>query len=340
MERIIHSPFSKEKLDFELTPNEEGRYFDLVRLAEGAKAYPSQSGFFVRTAGLAEDGELCLGGNKEHAHSDAFIHGETAVLSSLKDLTDSPIEAIAWYKERKGEEIVGPGDFGRPCGNCRDVLIKYTSPDLILLQGNQTGIVYTHLKDFMFENFDYLDPSLLHEKHVEEALIAQEAAIDVYLPDYLKGNVYGAALVAEDGTIWRGSLYSNAGYDAVTPVLSAILYWKNSYPAGEISESHLNLSRVVIVGKEEIPSPFYRDRQALLELDEILRKYWGENNSLEIQLVNVNGRGISAQKTDARESLPHPFTPGEFRMDDVIFGELAKLIGTQNAKKVFERGEK
>ncbi|MBI4157670.1 hypothetical protein HY502_02380, partial [Candidatus Woesebacteria bacterium] len=108
MERIIHSPFSKEKIDFELTSSLQERYIDLVRVAEGAKAYPSQSGFFVRTAGLAEDGELWLGGNKEHAHSDAFIHGETAVLSSLKDLTESPIEAIAWYKERKGEEIVGP----------------------------------------------------------------------------------------------------------------------------------------------------------------------------------------------------------------------------------------
>lgn len=337
MEREFYTPFEKDKLANPLSEREKDKYFDLVRLAEDAKAYPSQSGFFVRTVGLAKDGNLCLGGNKEYAHSDAFVHGETAVLSAIRDLTDSPLEAIAWYKPYKKGEAVGPEDFGRPCGNCRDVLSAFTGPDLVLLQGNQTGFVYTHLKDFLFEDFKYLDVSFLQEREVKEALIAQEAAVDVYLPGHLKENVYGAALVSEDGTIWRGSLYTNAGYDSVTPVLSAVLHWKNTYPKETISESHLGLARLVIVGRGKIPSPFYRDRQAILELDEILRRYSTKSKSLEIQLVNIEENGLSARKTNAVESLPRPFTPGEFRMDDVIFAELAKLIGEKETKKVFQK---
>lgn len=337
MERNIHSPFSQEKIDFELTRNEQEKYLDLVRYAEDAKAYPSQSGHFVCTAALAKDGNVCIGGNKEYALSDAFIHGETAVVSSLRDLTDSPIEAVAWYKRRKGQEVIGSNDFGRPCGNCRDILLAYTSPELILLQGNQTGMVYTRLKDFLFEDFSYLDPSLLNKGEVEEGMKAKEAAVDVYLPEELKGKVYGAALVSKDGTIWRGSLYSNAGYDAVTPILSAILHWKNSSPVGEISKSHLNLSKVLVVAKGAMVSPFYRDRQALLELDEILRRYWGRTKSLEIQLVNVDGNEIFAKKASAVNALPNPFTPEAFRMDDVIYKEMAKLIGEEETLKVFER---
>ncbi len=291
--------------------------------AKEAKAYPNQSGFYVKTAGFAVDGTEYLGGNKEYAFSDAFIHGETAVVSGLRDLTNSPIEAICWYK--KEGEIVTPESFGCPCGNCRDVLRHYCDLNTVLLNGNETGAVYAQLKDYLFENFRRESLSKVHEEGVVEALKAQELAIDVYLTEELKSKVYGAAIVAEDGTIWKGSQYSNCGYDAVTPVLSAVMNWRNSYPRGSVSEKHLQLSRLVIAGGSGMGTPLYRDRQAILELDEILRMFKRSNSPLRVEIVKV-GKNVEAYETNVEEWLPHPFSPGAFRMDDVLEAQLGQLI--------------
>ena len=165
----------------------------------------------------------------------------------------------------------------------------------------------------------------VHEEGVVEALKAQELAIDVYLTEELKGKVYGAAIVAEDGTIWKGSQYSNCGYDAVTPVLSAVTNWRNSYPRGLVSEKHMQLSRLVIAGGPRMGTPLYRDRQAILELDEILRMFKGSNSPLRVEIVKV-GSNVEAYETNVEEWLPHPFSPGAFRMDDVTRAQLDKLI--------------
>lgn len=323
MEKLFYSPFLDKGRSSELDAEDRKIYIYLVTKAKEARAYPHQSGFFVKTAGLAEDGTEYLGGNKEYGFSDAFIHGETAVISGMRDITDSPLRAIAWYK--KEGELVTSDSFGCPCGNCRDVMSAYCSPELVLLNGNETGVVYAQLKDYLFENFRRESLNKVHEEGVIEALKAQKLAIDVYLTDELKGQVYGAAIVAEDGTIWKGSQYSNCGYDAVTPVLSAVTNWRNSYPRGSVSEKHMQLSRLVLAGGSEMSAPFYRDRQAILELDEILRMFKGDNNPLRVEIVKVENN-VEAFETNTEEWLPHPFSPGAFRMDDVTRAQLIKLI--------------
>lgn len=140
MKEAIH--FLGEDYSRLITPELKNKFSLLMQLAAEAKAYPSQSGFFVKTAGVAKDGTYFKGGNKEYGHSDAFIHGETAVVSGLRDLTESPIEIIGWNKE--GE--ITEKDFGRPCGNCRDILTKYCSPETFLINGNDKEYVVTQLK--------------------------------------------------------------------------------------------------------------------------------------------------------------------------------------------------
>lgn len=323
MEKEFYLPFEIATRESILSPENIERYWRLMLRAKEAKAYPNQSGFYVKTAGFAMDGTEYLGGNKEYAFSDAFIHGETAVVSGLRDLTTSPIEAICWYK--KEGEVVTPESFGCPCGNCRDVLRLYCDLNTVLINGNETGVVYAQLKDYLFESFRKESLSKVHKKGVVEALKAQELAIDVYLTEELKGKVYGAAIVAEDGTIWKGSQYSNCGYDAVTPVLSAVMNWRNSYPRGSVSEKHLHLSRLVIAGGPGMDTPLYRDRQAILELDEILRMFKGSSSPLRVEIVKV-GKNVEACETNVDEWLPHPFSPGAFRMDDVTRAQLDKLI--------------
>lgn len=330
MKETIYYPqgFSTEKTS-ELGPEKVKLYRYLLSQAARAKAYPSQSGFHVRTAGVTKGGHFWMGGNKEYAHSHAFVHGETAVVSGLRDmLRDDPIEAIAWFKE--GE--VTEADFGRPCGNCRDVMNAYCSPDLILLNGNENSFVYTRLRDFLFNDFRRLNMDHVSSGDVSAALNGVKGGNDVYLPDSMKSSIYGAALVSRNGTRWVGKHYTNVGYDGVTPGLSAVIGWNNSYPLGSISETHLSLSKIVIASEHQIPDVFYRDRQALLEMDEILRRY--KNRApLRIDLVHAkkDERGnmviYETRRTNTEEWLPHPFSPGAFRMDDVMDAQLRKMIG-------------
>jgi cytidine deaminase len=326
----FHQPdFEAHQHFSELSPEKQRQFAALVKLAETAKAYPHQSGYHVRTAALAEDGTTHAGGNKEDGFSDAFVHGETAVISGLRDKTASPIEALAWnFVEGKGS----PAEFGRPCGRCRDRMLEYCGPELVLLTGNDQNIIYTKLKDFLFTEFSPLSPEELKITEVRAALTACEHAVDVYLPADKKKQMYGAVLVSADGTFLTGAHYSNAGFDSTSPGLGAVAHWRNSYPHGTVSEQYLNLEKLILVGQHGIPQPLYRDRQAVLEMDELLRRYNPNRAPLRVELVHAVREGdgmpsiVKAVLTDAKEWLPHPFTPGEFRQDDVLEAQLEKLI--------------
>lgn len=323
-ERIL---FSKENNSNLITPELKNKFSLVMRLAAEAKAYPDQSGFFVKTAGMTKNGICYKGGNKEYGHSDAFIHGETAVVSGLRDLTDSPIEVIGWHKD--GE--ISSEDFGRPCGNCRDILSKYCNPETFLLNGNVKGYVVAQLKDYLFNEFRPIDPFNVDFRGVRAALDAAKGANNVYLPEKLKKDIYGAALITEDGMIWQGGGYTNVGYDAIPPIMNAIINWRWNYPSGTIQDKRLRIQKLVVAGEFKTPNIFYRDRQAILELDEILRKFTKNTEPLKVQIVSTH---LDAFETDVEEMLPRPFSPGAFRMDDVMLGQLGKIIGKDNLKNL------
>ena len=214
-----------------------------------------------------------------------------------------------------------------------------------MLNGNETGIVYTQLRDFLFDKFKQGDQRHLKNNEVRHALAAADRGNDVYLPDRLKPKMYGAVLVGEGGNIWQGKWwlkklwkgihYTNAGYDAIPPVMNAVLHWQNDYPSGKVSQKHLGLQKLVVASRGDAPTPLYRDRQAILELDEMLRRYRGDNVPLPVELVQVNGKDVTVKQTNVDEWLPHPFSPGAFRMDDVILAELIKYVGADEARKAF-----
>ncbi|QQG41473.1 MAG: hypothetical protein HYV90_04940 [Candidatus Woesebacteria bacterium] len=334
--RQLHQPdyVSNQSIEIELTSEQIEKYTRLVSFALEGKAYPYQSGYHVRAAALSINGEMHAGGNKEYGLSDAFIHGETAAISGLRDITASPIEAVAWYLKKDKPGPISES-YARPCGNCRDVMLRYCDPSMALLTGNSEGIVFTRLSDFLHDDFDKIDTLNIDKLAVEIALGAVDSAVNIYLPEDLKRGVYGAALVSEDGATWMGSHYTNVGYDSITPVLSAVINWRNSYPLGTVSEKHLKLSKLVLASYGNMPKPFYRDRQAILELDEILRRYTGSKTPLPVEIVDAsritNGTVFvsSACSTDVEKWLPHPFTPGAFRMDDVMEAQLAQLVGSE-----------
>lgn len=308
-------------------PREEEieRFRTLILEAKEAKAYPSQSGFHVLAAALTEDGRVVTGGNKEYAFSDAFVHGETAVISHVMDeCGDVGIKAIAFYSA--GE--ITQGSSACPCGNCRDVMRQYCSPDMVLLEGNEHHAVMSRFGDYLFEDYHAADPEKVGWVGVNGALRALGESITVYLPENLKRRVYGVALVAQNDQIWRGSLYTNAGYDAVTPALSAVQSWRNTLPLiGR--ENHLRLDSIVVAGNEGIPDVLYRDRQALLELDEALMLHTGRKTPLPVFLIHMGAQGelIEAKGTDTKEWLPHPFSPVSFGMDDALKAQVMLFLG-------------
>ena len=105
----------------------------------------------------------------------------------------------------------------------------------------------------------------------------------------------------------------------------------------------MRLKKLVIASEGGVPSPFYRDRQAILELDEILRIYTGNPNPLRVEIIqakdSVRGwaEAVEAFETNVEEMLPHPFSPGAFRMDDVMMAQLVKLIGENDVAKIMEK---
>lgn len=329
----FHQPdFPSHQHFSEISAEKQRHYAALVQLAGTAKAYPSQSGYHVRTAALAEDGTTHVGGNKEDGLSDAFVHGETAVLSGLRDKTTSPIEALAWnFVEGKGS----PAEFGRPCGRCRDRMLEYCGPELVLLTGNDQNIVYTKLKDFLCTDFSPIEKDALKITEVNVALQACEHAVDVYLPPEKKRQMYGAVLVLSNGSFFPGVHYSNGGFDSISPGLSAVIHWRNSLLYSSSPKHSLHVEKLVIVGQHGIPQVLYRDRQAILEMDELLSQHNPDREPLPVELIHAlrDGEGnplvVQAATTNAKEWLPHPFTPGEFRQDDVLRAQLEKLIQPQ-----------
>ncbi len=314
--------------EFEVGAEEEALYRKAIQVAKEAFASPDQSGFHVLTCAMAADGRYVIGGNKEYALSCAFVHGETAVISAFKDqYRDTPIKVIAFYSKFPVEK----GGSACPCGNCRDVMAHYCSPDMLIIEGNEERALISRYEDYQFTDYAVADPEhpvLLRGLH--EGVRALRESKTVYLPEKLKHDVYGAVIVSKSGRTWRGSLYTNAGYDAVTPALSAIQTWRNTIP-DDGTVDHLDIDHVLIVGTGKIPQILYRDRQAILELDEVLRQCTGRTEPLPIHLVNVNEEHtiVEANKTDAVEWLPHPFSPGNFGMQDVIAAEAMLYISNQ-----------
>jgi len=285
----------------------------LISKAKTAFADPSQSGYYVRTAGITENGDIVTGGNKENSLSDAYVHGETAVISHIRDVYGKvPIKAIGFYKEGNiTEEDISP------CGACRDVLIQQTSPDLLLMSGNTNKIVVLKLKDFTFDNFHRINPTDIDAIGLKEALIALNKSVSFYIPENLKRKVYGVSIVDQNGNNFRGGLYTNCGYDAITPGLAAVQTWNNS------DQEKTGINKIVITGRNILPSPYYRDRQALLELSEVTYQ-----NNVRVELINLDNLDNIQEVaiTDTTEWLPRPFSAGNFGMNEAIREQHNKMF--------------
>ena len=307
----------KIESSFELNNKEIEMCQKLISKAKNAFSDPNQSGYKVRAAGITKNGDIVTGGNKENSHSDAYVHGEIAVVSRIRDQYGNiPIKAIGFFKEGENVGVT-------PCGACRDVLIQQTSLDLILVAGNEDKIVVNKLKDFTFENFRPIEPKNLDKVGIKDARIALDKGIDVYLPENLKKKVYGVSVVDQNTEKYRGSHYTNAGYDAITPGLAAVQTWNNS-----ALKKRADIKKIIFVSRENIPSPFYRDRAALSELADITRLFANRQTGVQVELIQLDELNNikNAVITDTDEWLPRPFSARSFGMNEAIQDQYDKMF--------------
>lgn len=321
---MVKTEFHSQDPNDQLLTAEEKRSFQrLILAAKNAYTNPTQSGYRVRTAAFLENGRVVRGGNKENSLSDAYVHGETAVVSRARDLYKKvPILAIGFYSSSQNLAELGIS----PCGACRDVVSQYCGPNLVMMEGNEKVIKHARLKEFLFSKFNSTKITEVDLLGVEDAVVALNQAVDVYLPERLKPAVYGISLIDKNKRVFRGSLYTNAGYDALPPGLVAVQTHRNTVgPENPLAD----LEKIIVVGFGSIPNVLYRDRQALLEHDEVLRLNANRKEPLPVYLLNVNpdtGQIVAAATTNTAEWLPHPFSAGTFGMHDVIHGQYEKLM--------------
>lgn len=325
----------------ELTAGEKKKAADLLIRAAEAKAVPYQSNFFVLT-GIAVapgpwlsqgDTGVLTAGNYEYGLSNG-IHGEEAAVSRvLATYGRVPIEAIAFYDPDPAHSVNKDTDAA-PCGACRDKLMPYCSPDMMFIQGGVGDMVsITHFRDYLFgvEQFEKVDPTRLDQIGWQEAAYALENGIGGFLPPEMKKNLYGAAIVAQDGTVWASGHYTNAGYDAVDPILGAIEAWRSSPKEG--------VRKLVLVGANGLPDPLYSGRQAILELWEGLNQRTGNRFPLPVEHINIDpqtGLVTGAALTNSAILLPHPFSAGTFDMQDALT-DYTKLLDRPKTPQLFIR---
>lgn len=304
-----------------LSPSLKRRLVRTLEVAQTSTPVPFQSGFYVFTGVAVQPGPwmqsgdegIVTGGNIEYALSDAAHGEETGVYRAIGKYGVVPIQAVGFYTHN---QRVDEKTFADPCGGCRDRLRPYCSPEMYFVQGGINDMIsVTQFRDYLFDTPTLVDHTNLDPSGRAEAVRGLKNGVSVYLPDALKQQMYGAAIVTDDGKVWSGSHWVNAGYDAVPAFNAALQAWRNMSPQS-------NIAKIVIAGEGSIPLPLYADRQDMLELGEALNLYLGRDikKPLPVELLQVSDSGVvvAAALSNTVEMLPHPFSAGSFGMMDAL----------------------
>ncbi len=292
----------------------------LLRAASRAIAAPRQSEFPVQAAAMNVTGHLVNGGNREYGLSRAYVHGEEAVVSRvLGEYPDVPLLGIGFYAESEPPELMGPC----PCGNCRDVLCEEADPSLLLVAGNQKIAVAARLGSFLFDGFQAAEPEVITDDPVLQRALnaahrARLRATTDYLPQSLLAKVYGLALIDASEHIYPGSFDTTAGYDAITPGVAAIQSFRNRPEGSKPGLSKLAAVVIAYAGGGTA-APYYRDRNAILELDGILQAAGDTFSPAPVYIIDTDtdGQPLHLARTDTRQWLPHAFTDSTLGMEEI-----------------------
>lgn len=284
---------------------EQAMIFYATMSAQQANTNPYQSKFSVRSAAMDVHGNVATGGNRERTLSHAWIHGETSAIDNMRQrFGDTAIRVISLYSESRNLDELS---VSSPCGPCRDTLLQEVSPATFITEGNEDIISVSRLADFLKEDFASLSILDTDLESLADGELARFFSDYEYLPPELLGDIYGVVLRDSDGNRWRGGLSTTSGYDEVSPGYAAKITYQNSLHP---ETTYPDLDRITVVKRFGLPTNIeYRDRQALLELDEVLMQKHGRTEPLRVDLVHVDDGGpVKAVTTNTVEWLPRPFS--------------------------------
>lgn len=286
-----------------------------IRAAKRSHAAPSQSGYHVRAVGVTRDGAHVHGGNMEYGHNDAFIHGESAVVSNaLAQHGEVDLKTLAFYNE-----ALSPEDLVvYPCGNCRDILQEYVSPDMLVVAGNESIIKLGRFASYLHDEYEEGPRSSRLDSfdELEAAVVGLEAAVTAYAPTDVARNVYSAVLTTHS-TLTAGAHYTGPHYRSLTAGEQAVTKYQFSQPEQDLQQAVFATYGTA----DELPEVFYRDRQALLDLDDTLQLVTGRKEPLPVVLLTLDRETrkiVNAARTDSSSWLPYPFKATAFGMEAAV----------------------
>ena len=288
----------------EATTAEQALIFYATMTAQNANTNPYQSNYHVRAAAIDKFGQLvATGGNREKTLSDA-IHGETAAISNFRaQFGETAIKAVCFYNESRDLTELASAS---PCGPCRDTLLQEVNTSTFITIGNEDIISVSRLSDFLKDDFTPIMTIETDMESVTEANYARFMADYHYLPEDKYLDVYGVALADQNGNKWMGSLHTTSGYNEVSPGYAARIAWESTLRPGD---RRADMDRITIVSMGGLPQVEYRDRQVLLEFDEMLMKKYLRPTALRVDLVHIDEGGpVEAATTNTLEWLPRPFS--------------------------------
>ncbi|HIH32036.1 TPA: hypothetical protein HA235_04985 [Candidatus Woesearchaeota archaeon] len=290
------------------------RWISAIETALQSKATPLQSGYHVNTGAITKNGNIVIGSNHEMAITDTITHGEEAVIAAALEKygMDDKIQVIAFAG-------LGGGEIPASCGNCRDALKQYTDVEnLIMINAPKEGgeAVFVPGKVFFKDDFTKLSESPFQEyKEILHAQLADFMAYDIYSKKP-NPNMYGAAIVCEDGDVFRGSFRGNVSYHPVLPISAAIGNLRDSRDYSK----RFKVKCIVVASENHIPNVLYKDRQDALEFAEAMQALNGKKGkSLDVYLVSYSITKEYSHKifhTDTNEWLPHAFSPSRLGLED------------------------
>ncbi len=300
----------------------DSRWVSALEVALTSRATPDQSGYHVNTGAVTKEGHAVPGSNHEMATTDTVTHGEEAVIAAALDKfgRDDPIEVIAFAG-------LGGGEIASPCGNCRDGIRQYTDPNnLVIINAPRDGGTAVLVHGYAYFKSDFREVKGAEESRLDairQAVFAEQTAYDIYSTKS-SPRVYGAVIVCENGSIFRGSFRGDVAYHPDLPISAAI----GNFRDGSDDISRKDVREIVVATTGNIPDVMYKDRQHALEFAEAIQSLNGRSGEpLPVYLVNVGDDGtLKIFKTDTNEWLPHMFSPKHLGLEKAIAGGYAKLF--------------
>jgi cytidine deaminase len=293
-------------------------YIDLIAAATEARPTPYQSKYHVRGAGLTRSGLIIPGGNHEYGLQNG-LHCEETIVANALELVGDPLIALAFVHDGP---VAAPAS---PCGNCRDVLKQYATPDAEIITASTQGgpVLVTPFSSYLKEEFtpSRAPPAGIAADRFWPALDAAVDAIRRAYSVYGVDKMYGAAIFG-GGRAYGGSFIGDAAYHCTYPLRSAMI--------NLIQDRHperFDLEFAIIAfpsgGRIDVP---YIERQHLMEMVTAINARFGRRDPLPVIMSQFNGDEDMFCRTDSDEWLPMPFNPAHLGMQDKLADAIRKMI--------------